>query len=141
MNVVETVMQLSMMSMIGMYGIFSNTIIKALTATSKGAAAMVEINQVILNPLFKVIFFGSALSALYFFIFKEGGLAVAGILFFVGTFMVTVVKNVPMNNRLKAASEQGDLETYWEEYASQWNRWNHVRTLSAFLSGALILMA
>ena len=132
-------MQLSMIVMIGLYFIFSNTIMSALKKHSSGAEVMVEINEIILNPIFMFFFMGSAASAIYLTIFAEGLIAISGIIFFVGTTLVTVVKNVPLNNRLRDATIQQRPEI-WTIYSKDWVFWNHIRSISAIASGFLIVL-
>lgn len=132
----------------GLYFIFSNTIIGALKAMSSnhGAEAMVSINRIILNPLFYIVFFGSALSALMLIVLGDsGGVGSLGIIgasvFFVGTFLVTLVFNVPLNNKLMNASDSGSgIEDVWQEYVSHWLLWNHVRTFSSTIAIALLFV-
>jgi len=61
-------------------------------------------------------------------------------LYVVGTVVVTMVFNVPLNNALAAvdpASSEG--AAVWADYLRTWTNWNHVRTLAALAaSGAFI---
>lgn len=136
-SIAETLLQLSMLSMIGLYFIFSNTVMPALTSFENGANVMVEINEKILNPIFLSCFAISGVASFYFFIFGKELQAAAGAIFFLGTVAVTVVFNVPLNEKLKSASNK-KLESMWLEYLKRWVFWNHVRTISAVLSGLLI---
>ena len=83
--IVEALLQLSMITMVGLYFIFSNTIVRTLTTLESGAMVMVEINKSILNPVFMGFFILSGIAGLYFFVFTEGLLAIAGLVFFIGT--------------------------------------------------------
>jgi uncharacterized membrane protein len=58
----------------------------------------------------------------------------------VGVVVVTASGNVPLNNRL-AAPDAGTREDAWRAYAGPWTRLNHVRTLAAAASSALLLTA
>ena len=135
----EALLQLSMMVMIGLYFIFSNTIMNALKNKSNGADVMVEINEVILNPLFMFFFMSSAVAAIYFIVTAEGLNFVASLIFLIGTTIVTMAKNVPLNNRLRDSveSERSDI---WSVYLKRWVLWNHIRTLSSMSAGLLILL-
>ena len=137
--ILESVMQLTMIVMIGLYFTFSNTVMKALKNNSSGAEVMVEINQVILNPVFMFFFIGSAASALYLTFFSEGLDSASAIIFFIGTTVVTAIKNVPLNNQLRDASEEQRPEI-WSQYLKEWVFWNHVRTISAMSAGLLIVL-
>ena len=139
-NILEALMQVSMATMIGIYCIFSNTIIDALKRRESGPEIMVEINKVILNPLFMAFFFGSALSSVFFFVYKDGASALAGLVFFLGTFVVTVLKNVPMNNRLRDCRTSEDRMEVWLTYQNQWLYWNHVRSISGLVAGFLMYL-
>lgn len=55
-----------------------------------------------------------------------------GIFYLFGTFLVTVVFNVPWNDELAAANaDDPGYEVLWAEYLSKWTAWNHVRTVGA----------
>lgn len=104
---------------------------------------MQSINVVVINPSFLGAFIGTALLSLV-----VGGLAVVGwshpsasyflagaICCFVGTFLVTMVGNVPLNDQLAAvsATDPAALEL-WEHYLARWTMWNHVRTAAAMVA-------
>lgn len=133
----EAFLQLTMIIMIGLYFIFSNTVMPVLANYNNGAATMIAINKKILNPLFLICFILSGLAGLYFFFTHSGTLAAAGIVFFIGTTLVTIVFNVPMNERLKNAMLQ-KRDEQWANYLSKWVVWNHVRTASGILAGFLL---
>lgn len=106
----------------------------------QGAAAMREINVVILNPLFLGLFLGTALASatLLVAVVVTGGPAAAAIgagLYLLGAVAVTAAVNVPMNNALAAA----DSVAVWERYLVRWTRWNHVRTLATTAAAALLV--
>ena len=115
-----------------------------------GMAAMQSINIVVLNPLFLGIFFGTAivcivLSTAALLIWPAAGseYLVAGSLFYlVGTILVTVAGNVPLNNRL-ATVERHSIEgqELWARYLSRWTAWNHLRTLASLLAMISFILA
>ena len=115
-HLIEALLSLSMVVMIGLYFIFSNTIMSALKVSKQGANTMVEINKVILNPVFLMCFFLSAISALYFMLFGEWQSKLSGALFFFGTVVVTVVKNVPLNNQLRDSVNDSKFAKHWHNY-------------------------
>jgi uncharacterized membrane protein len=130
----------------GLFFIFSVCIMGALgrLPAEQGIAAMQSINVVILNSWFMLAFFGTALLSLVLvaFGFFTGSPArlymiAGGLLFLVGTILVTMVFNVPMNNALEALQPQSEeaAQLWSSTYLVDWFRWNHVRTLSAI--GAL----
>ncbi len=135
--IVEALLQLSMIIMIGLYFIFSNTIMRALSKRHDGANTMIEINQQILNPIFLGCFGLSALAGLYFFLFHTGFQSLAGIVFFTGTTLVTVFFNVPLNNTLRDTPAER-VSGVWQTYLVKWVFWNHVRTWCAVGSGLLL---
>jgi len=69
-------------------------------------------------------------------------LLAGGALYFVGTFLVTVAFNVPLNNSLAVvAPDAPDAEQQWAGYVSRWTAWNHVRTVAALAALACFMMA
>ena len=139
--------------MAGVFFAFSTFVMRALArvAPEQGIEAMRQINRTVINPWFLGAFMGTALIGLMLTVVSlrwehpaSIGLMVGGLLYIVGTFGVTVVFNVPMNDKLEtlsanAASETDGVSreallTYWEHYLSRWLLWNHLRTVAAALS-------
>ena len=60
------------------------------------------------------------------------------IFYLVGTFLVTIFGNVPLNDQLATASAT-DLEAVklWMDYLDRWTMWNHVRTVAAMAAALL----
>jgi uncharacterized membrane protein len=122
----------------GLFFVFSNF---AMTALAKlppatGIAAMQSINVQILNPGFFATFFGtSALSAVLAVaaLLSLGAtwslpLLAGGLCYLIGVLLVTMIFNVPLNNRLAAAHpETAEAASFWTEYLRVWTAWNHVR--------------
>src|SRR5687767_2298775 len=130
----------------GLFFIFSNTIMTAFDRlpAAGAVAAMNSINRVILNPLFFVVFFGTALISLVLMVTQlDSPLIVAGgLLYLVGSLGVTMVCNVPLNDRLqKVTPSARDAETQWPAYRGPWTRWNHVRAVACLLAAALFALA
>jgi uncharacterized membrane protein len=135
---IEPLIQLSMIIMVGLYFTFSNTVMPSLAKFESGADVMVEINKVILNPVFIAVFWVSGLGSLYLVVTAKGLLFVGALVFLVGTTLVTIVKNVPLNNQLKEAGvERGQV---WQRYLDKWVFWNHVRTMAAISSCLLLVV-
>ncbi len=99
-----------------------------------------------LKPSFLGAFFGTAVLSLV-----AGGLALAGwghpsapfflggaLSYLVGTFLVTMLGNGPLNDRLAAvsATDPASIEV-WERYRGRWTMWNHVRTAAAMVAALL----
>lgn len=135
--IAEAIVKLTMIIMIGLYFIFSNTIMSVLSKIDNGADLMILINKKILNPLFLSCFFISGVGSLSLFFVSSGATAASSIVFFIGTVAVTVVFNVPLNDKLKDASKS-ELSAVWKEYLSKWVFWNHVRTICGITSGLLL---
>ncbi|MGS2739930.1 anthrone oxygenase family protein [Sinomicrobium sp. M5D2P17] len=114
--------------------------------------AMQFINSRILNPLFFLGFLGAPLLLLLATVLhgEEGGkpfvfLLAATVLYLIGVFGVTVVKNVPMNTKLgkfipETASEE-EISGMRTAFEKPWTRWNHVRTVASCLTVILVLIA
>ena len=139
-TIVEAILELTIIVMVGLYFIFSNTIMAVLAEHPNGAQVMVAINKQILNPWFMMCFIVSGVAGLYFFFFHMGPKAWAGIIFFIGTTAVTAVFNVPLNDKLRDAHDNA-LAAVWRIYLKRWVVWNHLRTGSALLAGVLFAMA
>lgn len=138
--------------MAGVYFTFSTFVMKSLDdiAAPAGMLAMQSINRVILKSIFLPIFFVSSLAsaALILLMLYEPtspgarwALMGSG-LYFVGMFIVTVVGNVPLNNRLEATDASGaDGAEMWALYLTRWTRWNHIRTIACTVSLVLLILA
>ncbi len=135
----------------GVFFAFSSFIMKAFARlpSSEGMAAMQSINVVVLNPLFLGVFMGTTVISLLVTILAIKGwgmpaapyyLAGAGF-YIVGTFLVTGLGNVPLNNRL-AAIERNDpaASEIWRHYLDRWTRLNTYRTLSATMAALMMLI-
>ena len=133
--------------MAGVFFAFSFFVMRALCrlGAAGGIAAMQAINIAVINPVFMTVFLGTAalsVSVLLVCLLRwpdsGGAYLVAGsVLYLAGTFLVTVVCNVPRNNALaavEAASAEG--ARVWAAYVPGWTRWNHVRTAAALAAAA-----
>lgn len=135
----------------GVFFAFSTFVMKALARlpAAQGIAAMNAINAVAVTPLFMTALFGTAAGCLavgvsVLFRWQEPAAAyllVAAGLYLVGTILVTMVFNVPRNNALAAVNPaSGDGARLWSSYLSTWTAWNHVRTASALVASALLII-
>lgn len=133
----------------GTFFVFSVAIMDAFRRlpASEGMAAMQSINVVIQNPMFLGVFIGTALLSVAASVLAmlnwntpAAKLILAGaLLYFFGSFVVTIVFNVPLNNALDAASRTtAEGHAVWTRYLSNWTFWNHVRTFASF--GAMLLL-
>jgi len=129
----------------GLFFVFSNVIMTAFDRLPSGGGvpAMQRINEVILNPVFFLVFFGTAVLCLLFLVFylthldKPGAwVACAGaLIYLLGSIVVTMVCNVPLNNKLAAVpATASDLVSQWQAYRVPWTQWNHLRTIACALA-------
>lgn len=114
-------------------------------------AAMQSINSEIQNPLFFASFFGALLlPPLAAWLNYPGRvsprfilLLAAAFVYGMGTFGVTVMGNVPLNEKLAAL----DLSTAGEQaitqarnaFESDWNRWHAVRSVASTVAFGLVV--
>ena len=130
--------------MAGVFFIFSNTVMSALGQLEppQGIAAMQSINTVILNPIFFLVFIGTAVISVVLAVSlvwmwsQPGSIYILfGVLFYlVGSFLVTIVFNVSMNEALdKVKPDSIEAANLWAKYLTNWTAWNHVRTVACFL--------
>ena len=136
----------------GLFFAFSVAVMKALgrIPQAEGMSAMQSINIVIINPIFLTVFLGTGVACIVLIIgsilrWHSGGagyLLIGALLYLIGSIIVTMVCNVPMNNALAAASptdpKSADL---WSNYLSNWTLWNHVRTVASLAATAMLTMA
>jgi uncharacterized membrane protein len=135
----------------GVFLAFSDFIMRALSLTrgSGGVEAMQAINREVHRWVFMALFLGMAVVSLAlvgwgaFAPGTSGGRTVtaAGLVYLLGCFAVTVVGNVPMNERL-ARLDRNDETTraYWtDQYLPRWTTWNTVRTVACVSSAALLM--
>lgn len=131
----------------GLFFIFSNTIMAAFDRLpgGTGVLAMQRINEVILNSLFFLVFFGTGALCVVLLIFYVTHLdqpaavlvCLGALLYVVGSIGVTMVYNVPLNNKLAAVPATAtDLVARWQAYRVPWTQWNHVRTIACVLPAA-----
>lgn len=126
--------------MAGFFYGFSNVVMGALARRPAGeaVAAMQAINVVVLNPLFFLLFFGTAALSLLLSVTAvlawqpASALLLAGALcYLLGIVGVTVVCNVPRNERLaKLDPAEAATAADWQRYLREWTAWNHVRSLA-----------
>tara|TARA_R110002049_G_scaffold2750_2_gene21349 strand:- start:40670 stop:41146 length:477 start_codon:yes stop_codon:yes gene_type:complete len=133
----------------GLLFAFSNFVMKALADLSDdaGLLAMQRINERIINPIFLLFFLGTPLLCTLIavdcgFDFDRPGrvaLLSGAICYLVGPFGVTILFNVPLNNRL-AKTNVSDAGDRWNDYQVRWQRWNHVRTYIGIVSIVLLAL-
>jgi uncharacterized membrane protein len=138
--------------MAGLFFTFSAVVMKALARLppSEGIVAMQSINVAIINPLFLAVFFGTAVACVLAVIssllrWHDPGavyLLVGGALYLVGSLLVTLVFNVPMNEALASvAPADPEGASLWASYLANWTAWNHVRAAAALAAAASLTVA
>jgi uncharacterized protein (TIGR02246 family) len=136
----------------GTFFAFSAFVMKALARlpAPQGIAAMQSINVAVLNRLFFTVFFGTAAGCILLAVRAvlvwntrgAGYMFVGCALYFVGTILVTIVCNVPLNNALAAVDPaSADGASTWANYLKAWTAWNHVRTVAAVAAAAMFSVA
>ena len=136
----------------GVFFAFSTFVMTALRRrpAAEGMAAMQGINVAVINPVFLGLFLGTAVMcavlgivAVMRFSRPGAGYVLAGAaLYFAGTFLVTMLFNVPLNNQLANVTPgDAEAEQIWMRYVQRWTMWNHVRTVAAVAAMAAFIMA
>lgn len=136
----------------GVFLTFSDFVMRSLRGVSPaaGIAAMQIINRTVYRSVFLALFFAAAalaaaLSA--YAIFRIPGPAaiwiiVGGGSYIAGVFVVTMVRNVPMNRHLDTMDPAASATAiYWTAYLSAWTRWNHARSISSVAAATCFLVA
>jgi uncharacterized membrane protein len=136
----------------GVFFAFSGFVMKALARLrpAQGIAAMQSINVVAVTPPLMIAMFGTALACLALVAssvlkWREPVAMfrlIGGGVYLVGTVLVTIVGNVPLNNALAAVDpDSAEGATQWARYVPSWTAWNSVRTVAAIAAVALLTLA
>lgn len=116
-------------------------------------AAMQSINREIQNPVFFISFMGTLLMlpVCTFMNYKTGAmnnfwmLLVATILYCVGTFGVTIIGNVPLNETLDKFSLQAatidEIANARSQFEMPWNKFNSIRTITSIMALIFVIIA
>ncbi|MBI3352760.1 MAG: DUF1772 domain-containing protein [Nitrospirae bacterium] len=129
----------------GVFFTFSTFVMPALSAlpSETGIASMQSINVSVVKSLFIIVFMGItvlsiALGVMAILKWGQPGMSVllaASIFNVVGSFLVTMAFNVPLNEALAAVVPQSvEGAEMWTRYLHDWTLWNHVRTISTLLA-------
>lgn len=137
----------------GVFLTFSDFVMRSLARakTAAGVEVMQVINREVFRSVFMVLLMGmSALSPLLigYAYFRVAGSASAlimtgGAVYFVGVFLVSLVFNVPMNNRLDAKEHSSaEAAAYWTDiYLPRWTFWNYLRAIASAAAAICYLVA
>lgn len=137
----------------GVFLTFSDFVMRSLKAAGadSGIRVMQIVNREVYATMFMVLLLG--MSALCLFMaayawfagtgFAFALIAVGSAVYIVGVFCVTLVFNVPMNNRLEALDHtSAQAADYWTEiYLPRWTFWNSFRTAASAGSAVIFLIA
>jgi uncharacterized membrane protein len=135
----------------GMMYVFSTFVMRGLDRTGPVTAMRginVDANS---NGPFLLAYFGATLLAVAVGVVAVvqirqpgSGWLLAGAIFGVLGALITIAFNVPLNNHLDtvdpAALPLADAAREWAAYLSTWTAWNHVRTVTAVIASALLLI-
>lgn len=135
----------------GVFSAFSEFVMPALlgAAPASGIEAMQQINQKVIKTQFVlgILSIGplSLLLAIYSIMHFEGYiqfmLILAPIVYVSTVFLVTMLGNVPMNNKLKVFDHQSfEAKIYWKKYGRNWTRLNHIRSMGSIITSILYLL-
>lgn len=135
----------------GVFLAFSDFIMRSLAYTHgvAGVEAMQIINREVFRWVFMALFLGMAAVSLLIVGYAWTNLAgvpgtlilLAGLVYLIGCFAVTVFFNVPMNEALAGMdlSVEATREYWTSTYLPRWTAWNTVRTVACSVSAALLL--
>lgn len=138
--------------MAGAFFAFSSFVMRALgrLPSEQGIAAIQSINIVVLNPVFLGVFLGTTATSGVLAIAslidphsaRAGWLLAGSLSYLLGTFVVTIACNVPLNNSLAAVgASTSEATRVWRRYLTHWTAWNHVRTVAPLLALACFMAA
>lgn len=136
----------------GVFLAFSDFIMRSLAQTSGtgGIEAMQVINREVFRWVFMALFLGLAPVSLFLVAYgllsldgtTRTMIVLAGMVYLIGSFGVTIRFNVPMNEMLadmETAHETASM--YWTDvYLPRWTFWNSVRTVACVASSILSMI-
>lgn len=136
----------------GVFFAFSSFVMKALARlpSHEGVAAMQAINIEAPTPGFMAGLFGTAAVCIALVVASllEWGepfavyLLVGGLLYLVGTILLTIVYHIPRNAALAIVDpHSADGTSLWTRYVRNWTAWNHVRTVAPLAAAAMFTIA
>jgi len=111
---------------------------------------MQHINREVQNVFFFICFFG-ALIMLPITAFEHYNqrwfvfVLIAALLYILGVFLVTVLINVPLNNKLElfnlSEATEASARRMRNIFENKWNFWNNVRTITCLVSVFFMILA
>lgn len=128
----------------GLYAAFAVAVMPGLRRTTDDVftETMASVNAAILNPLFLVQFLGAPVAAVLAAVFHDAGRPwlIAGAVLAVAATWLTVLVNVPLNNRLDADRNDGDPQAR-PRFEAPWVRANAVRAVLHTASATCLVIA
>lgn len=136
----------------GIFFAFSNFVMKALARLPSpyGMTAMQSINVVVLNKWFLGVFTGTAFVSLLLSVYAIANwgtpsapwLLGGGVAYVVGSWMLTIAGNVPLNKQLAELSPQDHAAAdAWLHYTGRWTSLNSQRALGSVVAALLFMVA
>lgn len=137
----------------GLFLTFSDFVMRSLGSSNPAAGieAMQMINREIMKSVTMVLLLGNialtlSLAGLSYLTTSNSMasplLITAAASYAIGVMGVTMVFNVPMNNRLdKLTHTSAEAATYWQTYVPRWTFWNTARVLATLVSAICLLIA
>ncbi|MFG0283646.1 MAG: DUF1772 domain-containing protein [Phycisphaerales bacterium JB039] len=150
--IVALILTLACGAITGVFYAFSTIVMNGLGGIPRatGMAAMKAINNAVYTRLFLIPYLGAALLCALVLIIAPfawrplpAAFAFLGAAAYIGgTFVVTILCNVPLNNRLaEAKPDDSETAAFWDEYLQRWTMWNHVRAGAALAATAFFFLA
>lgn len=137
----------------GVFLAFSEFVMRSLHKAERpaGIEAMQIINREVFKTMFMMLLVGMAvvsvaLIGLGWFSWQGAAsywMIAGGVVYLLITFVVTLVGNVPLNNRLDSLNHADpQAATFWtENFYKPWTYFNHIRTLGAGIAACCFLFA
>ena len=135
----------------GVFQSFSDFVMRGLARSdpAAGMQAMQHINTTVFKSVFLYTFLALVPATIVFalftcFLFDTGHFLVwiAAAIYGLAVFGVTIVGNVPMNEKLDRLNHANPgAHTYWAHYIQHWTRLNHIRTFGAAAAATCYLVA
>lgn len=132
----------------GVYFSFTAIVMPALrrVAPHEAVSAMRRINETAVRWPFMSIFYGSMLTSVALVVMEmaAGNWVPAAMARLVGAalgiaaFAITVLGNVPLNNRLASDRGSETAADTWTSFAVPWGRLNHARTILAIAAPVML---
>lgn len=138
--------------MAGLFFAYSTSVVLALDTLPASAYVRViqSINESILNVVFGIVFGGAIFVPIvgvavilvrgHWTSLSGQSFLVGALVYLAGTAGVTIRIHIPMNEYIATWAAESPPDD-WSAIRSRWARWNHVRTIAAFVSFVLYLTA